>query len=153
MLAMPEITMRTATASDIPALVAMLVDDELGASRETPDELVPYQAAFARVQAATNTQLMVAELDGEVVGTLTLTVLHGLSRQGASRANVEAVRVAKSLRSKGIGTQMMQWAVEEAKRQGCRRMQLTSDTRRLDAHRFYTRLGFDASHVGFTLTL
>lgn len=145
--------MRRATRDDVPALVALLVDDALGATREDPSDLTPYLAAFERVQASVNTHLMVAELDGAVVGTLTLTVLPGLSRKGASRANIEAVRVASRLRSQGIGTQMMEWALAEATRLGCRRMQLTSDVTRLDAHRFYERLGFDASHLGFMKVL
>lgn len=145
--------MRHAVESDIPTLVAMLLDDELGQTRESADDLTPYREAFARVQQDPNTRLMVATIDGAIVGTLTLTVLHGLSRKGASRALVEAVRVRSELRSRGIGAQMMQWAMDEARRLGCSRMQLTSDVRRVDAHRFYERLGFAASHTGFSIGL
>lgn len=150
---MPTIAMRRATADDVPTLVAMLLDDPLGASRESAHDLTPYYEGFERVQGSPNTHLMVAVLDDTVVGTLTLTVLPGLSRQGSSRANVEAVRVVSALRGQGIGTQMMEWSMEVARLLGCRRVQLTSDTSRTDAHRFYERLGFDASHVGFTKVL
>lgn len=150
---MPTITMRRATTADVPALVAMLLDDALGATRESADDLTPYFEGFTRVEASPNTHLMVAVLDGEVVGTLTLTVLPGLSRQGSSRANIEAVRVVSALRSQGIGSQMMEWAMEVARLLGCRRVQLTSDTSRTDAHRFYEHLGFEPSRVGFTKVL
>lgn len=146
---MPEIAMRRATIADIPALVRLLVDDPLGAEREDADDLQPYLEAFARIEASPNTHLMVAEHHGRVVGTLTLTVLPGLSRRGATRANVEAVRVAGAMRGQGIGTEMMQWAIDTARALGCRRLQLTSDVSRRQAHRFYKRLGFDDSHLGF----
>lgn len=150
---MTTLVMRKAVGDDVPALVAMLMDDDLGASRENAENLGPYLAAFERIQASPETQLMVAEVDGRLVGTLTLTILFGLSRQGAARANVEAVRVVSEYRNRGIGQQMMEWAIAEAKRQGCRRVQLTSDVRRIAAHRFYERLGFEASHTGFSMTL
>lgn len=148
---MNTIVIRDAVEDDVPALVAMLMDDDLGATREDATNLEPYLAAFQRIQASPETQLMVAELDGVLVGTLTLTILFGLSRKGAARANVEAVRVRSDYRNRGIGQQMMQWAIVEAKRQGCRRVQLTSDVRREDAHRFYERLGFKPSHTGFSM--
>lgn len=150
---MADITMRTATIEDVPALVQLLLDDPLGAEREAAQDLTPYLEAFERIEASTNTHLMVACSGRNIVGTLTLTVLPGLSRRGASRANVESVRVASAYRSRGVGTQMMQWAVDTARALGCRRIQLTSDVSRIHAHRFYKRLGFDDSHLGFVKVL
>jgi GNAT superfamily N-acetyltransferase len=151
------VTFRPATADDVPAIVAMLADDALGASRETPDDLTPYQTAFTRLAADPNQLLTVAERgDGpgrQVVGTLQLTILPGLSRRGATRALIEAVRVDASARGSGLGTQLIEWAIEEARARDCALIQLTSDATREDAHRFYERLGFTPSHVGFKLPL
>lgn len=146
---MSDLEIRRATAADVPALVAMLADDPLGAARETPDDIAPYEHAFARIDADPGQWLAVAERDGHVVGTLQLTLIPGLSRRGATRALIEAVRVHRDERGSGLGTRLFEWAVEEARRQGCAVVQLTSDATRTDAHRFYERLGFAASHVGF----
>jgi len=146
---MSDLEIRRATAADVPAIVAMLADDPLGATRETPDDPAPYEQAFARIDADPAQHLAVAERDGTVVGTLQLTVIPGLSRRGMTRALIEAVRVHRDERGSGLGTQLIEWAVEEARRQGCAVVQLTSDATRTDAHRFYERLGFEASHVGF----
>lgn len=146
---MSDLEIRRATAADVPAIVAMLADDPLGATRETPDDPAPYEQAFARIDADPAQHLAVAERDGNVVGTLQLTVIPGLSRRGMTRALIEAVRVHRDERGSGLGTQLVEWAVEEARRQGCAVVQLTSDATRTDAHRFYERLGFEASHVGF----
>ncbi|WP_081915733.1 GNAT family N-acetyltransferase [Saccharothrix sp. NRRL B-16314] len=146
-------TIRRATAEDVPAIVAMLADDELGALRESPADLAPYERAFAAIDASGHEVLVVAEQDGAVVGTLQLTVLHGLSRRGASRAQIEAVRVASTSRGEGLGERLVRWAVEEAAARGCAIVQLTSDKGRADAHRFYRRLGFAQSHEGFKLAL
>jgi GNAT superfamily N-acetyltransferase len=127
----------------------MLADDPLGATRETPDDPAPYEDAFVRIDADPGQHLVVAERDGRVVGTVQLTVIPGLSRRGATRALIEAVRVHREERGGGLGTQLIEWAVEEARRRGCAVVQLTSDATRTDAHRFYERLGFAASHVGF----
>jgi GNAT superfamily N-acetyltransferase len=143
------VTVRRAVAADLPAVVAMLADDVLGAGRESPDDLGPYEAAFARVDADPQQYLAVAELDGRVVGTLQLTVVPGLSRRGATRALVEAVRVHADARGTGLGSVLFGWAEEEARRRGCVLVQLTSDAARPDAHRFYERLGYRGSHVGF----
>ncbi|MEU4745777.1 GNAT family N-acetyltransferase [Actinosynnema sp. NPDC023658] len=144
---------RRATAEDVPAIVAMLADDELGASRESPGDLAPYRRAFEAIDAAGHEVLAVAERDGEVVGTLQLTVLRGLSRRGASRAQIEAVRVASGARGQGLGEELVRWAIDEAKARGCAVVQLTSDKSRVAAHRFYLRLGFTRSHEGFKLPL
>lgn len=150
---MTELTIRRATVQDVPDIVGLLVDDTIGATRESPDELEPYYEAFERVAADPNQHLVVADRGGDVVGTMQLTVIPGLSRRGTTRSIVEAVRVAGSERGTGLGTQLMEWAVEESRRLGCRLVQLTSDATRTDAHRFYERLGFEKSHVGFKLQL
>ncbi|WP_369208088.1 GNAT family N-acetyltransferase, partial [Streptomyces sp. PU-14G] len=124
----------------------MLADDPLGAGRETPADLAPYRAAFHRIDPDPQQHLVVAERDGEAVGTLHLTVIPGLSRRGASRALIEAVRIHADARGEGLGTWLIEWAIAEARRQGCVLVQLTSDATRVDAHRFYERLGFEASH-------
>lgn len=145
--------MRSATAADVPAIVAMLADDPLGAQRETPDDLAPYLAAWERLAADPNQHLIVAVREGRVVGTLQLTIIPGLSRRGSLRSIIEAVRIQANERGSGLGTRLIEWAIEESRRQGCRLVQLTSDNTRIDAHRFYERLGFTASHLGFKLQL
>ncbi len=150
---MSGLTLRDVTAADVPALVAMLVDDPLGATRESPDDLTPYLDAVDAISTDPHNRVLVAERDGEVVGTMQLTYLRGLGRRGASRAQIEAVRVRSDLRGNGLGSELIGWAVDEARRQGCALVQLTSDASREGAHRFYERLGFTASHVGFKLAL
>ncbi|MFH9466070.1 GNAT family N-acetyltransferase [Streptomyces clavifer] len=150
---MSNLEIRPAVLTDIPAVVAMLADDPLGARRESPDDLSPYEAAFRRLTDDPNQRIVVAVREERVVGTLQLTVVPGLSRRGATRSIIEGVRVHSDERGSGLGTQLIQWAVDESRRQSCRLVQLTSDTTRTDAHRFYERLGFAASHVGFKLTL
>lgn len=150
---MSDLDIRPATPGDIPAIVAMLADDPLGAQRESPDDLTPYAAAYERLAADSNQHLVVAERQGKVIGTLQLTVIPGLSRRGAVRSIVEAVRIYADERGSGLGTRLIEWAIEESRRQGCQLVQLTSDSSRTDAHRFYERLGFTASHVGFKMSL
>jgi GNAT superfamily N-acetyltransferase len=144
-----EVTYRKATLDDVSTIVALLMDDPLGAGREDPDDLAPYARAFAQIATDPHQVLAVAERDGVVVGTLQLTTIPGLSRRGTTRAQVEGVRVRADERGTGLGKQLIEWAVEEARRQGCALIQLTSDSSRAGAHRFYERLGFTASHVGF----
>ncbi len=140
-------------ADDIPAIVAMLADDPLGAQRESPDDLSPYMAALERLSSDPNQHLVVAVRESRVVGTLQLTVIPGLSRRGSTRSIIEAVRIHADERGSGLGTQLIEWAIEESRRQNCQLVQLTSDKSRTDAHRFYERLGFTASHVGFKIQL
>ncbi|GAA1776942.1 GNAT family N-acetyltransferase [Streptomonospora arabica] len=147
------VAIRRASAGDLAAVVALLADDVRGADRETPGDLAPYREAFARIDADPWTLVAVAVRGGAAVGTLQLTYLPGLSHRGATRAQIEAVRVAAGERGRGLGGRMVSWAVEQARTRGCRMVQLTSDAARADAHRFYTRLGFAASHVGFKLAL
>ena len=146
------VLLREATAADVPAVVALLADDPLGAGRESAD-LAPYRAAFAAVDADPAHLLVVAEDDGAVVGTLQLSFLPGLSRGGALRAQVEGVRVAAARRGTGLGAAMLRWVAGESRRRGAALVQLTTDTRRVDAHRFYERLGYVPSHVGMKLSL
>ncbi|MEV0781827.1 GNAT family N-acetyltransferase [Streptomyces sp. NPDC050423] len=150
---MSDLDIRTAGVDDLSEIVAMLADDPLGAGRESPDDLTPYRAAFQRLAEDPNQHLMVAERADRIVGTLQLTVIPGLSRRGSTRSVIEGVRVHNDERGSGLGTRLIQWAVDESRRQECQLVQLTSDATRTNAHRFYERLGFVSSHVGFKLAL
>jgi ribosomal protein S18 acetylase RimI-like enzyme len=134
--------------------VAMLADDPLGSARERLEDPLPppYFRAFEALEQQPNIQLVVAEDgDGAVIGCLQLCILPGLSSQGASRGLIEDVRVASHCRSRGIGEQLVQWAVAEAREKGCKLVELLTHRTRVDAQRFYVRLGFAPSHVGMTL--
>ena len=148
---MGDLEIRAAIADDVPAIVAMLADDPLGAQRESPDDLAPYVAALERLSADPNQRLVVAVRQGRVVGTLQLTIIPGFSRRGATRSIIEGVRIHTDERGSGLGTQLIEWAIDASREQGCQLVQLTSDRTRTDAHRFYERLGFTASHTGFKL--
>jgi GNAT superfamily N-acetyltransferase len=150
---MADLAFRWAEERDIPAIVAMLADDVLGAERESPDDLAPYRAAFAAIDANPNQLLLVSERDGEVVGTAQLTFIPGLSHRGMWRCDVEAVRIRADQRGSGVGSALIQRCIDAARDRGCGMVQLTSNATRLDAHRFYARLGFTQSHVGFKLML
>jgi ribosomal protein S18 acetylase RimI-like enzyme len=147
-------TIRRARRDDVGPIVRMLADDPLGSARERIEEPLPpsYFRAFDALEQASHIQLVVAE-DGEgaVVGCLQLCILPGLSSQGASRALIEDVRVAAHCRSRGIGEQLVQWAVGQARAEGCKLVELLTHRTRVDAQRFYKRLGFEPSHVGMTL--
>ncbi len=147
------VTIRRARRDDVAAIVAMLADDPLGSGRERIEEPLPssYFRAFEAVEKDPNIQLVVAEKGGIVVGCLQLCILPGLSSQGSSRALIEDVRVASHCRSRGIGEQLVQWAVAQARARGCRLVELLTHNSRIDAQRFYKRLGFAPSHVGMTL--
>ncbi|MER6121163.1 GNAT family N-acetyltransferase [Streptomyces sp. NPDC001795] len=150
---MGDLEIRPAGADDVPAIVALLADDPLGAHRESPDDLAPYLRALDRLSSDPNQHLVVAVRDGRVIGTLQLTIIPGLSRKGATRSLIEAVRIHADERGSGLGTQLIEWVIEESRRHDCQLVQLTSDATRTDAHRFYERLGFEASHVGFKRSL
>ncbi|KUN64909.1 GNAT family acetyltransferase [Streptomyces canus] len=150
---MGDLEIRPAALQDLSAIVGMLADDPLGAQRESPDDLAPYMNALERLSSDPNQHLVVATREGRVVGTLQLTVVPGLSRRGATRSIIEGVRIHADERGSGLGTRLIEWAIEESRHQNCQLVQLTSDTTRADAHRFYERLGFTASHVGFKLAL
>ena len=147
------VTIRRARRDDVAVIVAMLADDPLGSGRERIEDPLPpsYLRAFEAVEKDPNIQLVVAEQGGAVVGCLQLCILPGLSSQGASRALIEDVRVATHCRSRGIGEQLVRWAVAEARARGCKLVELLTHHTRVDAQRFYKRLGFQPSHVGMTL--
>ncbi|MFL6817903.1 MAG: GNAT family N-acetyltransferase [Bradyrhizobium sp.] len=146
------VSIRAARREDVPAIVAMLADDALGSRRERIESPLPssYFAAFDAVENNATVQLVVAEQGGAVVGCLQLCILPGLSSQGASRALIEDVRVASSRRSRGIGQQLVEWALAEAQARECKLIELFTHNTRIDAQRFYKRLGFQPSHVGMT---
>ena len=147
------IVIRRARRDDVGTIVRMLADDALGGPRERIEDPLPasYFAAFDTVDRDPNIQLMVAEEGGAVIGCLQLCILPGLSSQGASRGLIEDVRVASHRRSRGIGEQLVEWAVAEARGKGCKLVELLTHHTRVDAQRFYERLGFARSHVGMTL--
>ncbi|WP_432728335.1 GNAT family N-acetyltransferase [Variovorax sp. W6] len=144
---------RKAVWADLPAIVAMLADDLLGASRERPDDAAIYETAWRQIEAQDGNDVLVAELSGAVVGCVQLILIPGLARQGALRAQIEGVRVASTHRGQEIGERMIEFAIDTARAAGCRLVQLTTDKRRGDAHRFYERLGFEATHEGMKLEL
>lgn len=158
------VVLRKAVEGDIPALVQLLAADQLGATRDGAageDDLQPYLRAFHAVDADPAHLLLVAvavdddnaDDDVDVIATMQLSILPGLARRGALRAQIEAVRVRADHRSRGLGAALVEWAIAEARRRGCALVQLTTDKSRADAHRFYERLGFVASHEGLKLHL
>jgi ribosomal protein S18 acetylase RimI-like enzyme len=154
MAAISSVTIRRARRDDVGIIVAMLADDALGSGRERVEDPLPpsYFRAFEAVERDPNIQLVVAQdNNGAVIGCLQLCILPGLSSQGASRALIEDVRVASHCRSGGIGEQLVQWAVKEARSRDCKLIELLTHQTRVDAQRFYERLGFARSHVGMTL--
>jgi GNAT superfamily N-acetyltransferase len=144
---------RSARQDDLAALVALYGDDDIGVSRELAGPDAAYQAAFDAIQSDPNHVLVVGERDGQVVATLLLSFLPGLSRHGAWRAQIEAMRVARPLRGQGLGRALLDWSIDEARGRGCMLVQLTSDRRRDDAHRFYEGAGFEPTHLGYKLSL
>jgi ribosomal protein S18 acetylase RimI-like enzyme len=153
MTATKTITIRPARKADVAAIIAMLADDHLGRARERIEDPLPtpYYDAFERLSRDPNITLMVAEEGTRVIGCLQLCILPGLSSQGASRGLIEDVRVASDRRSRGIGEQLVQWALGEARAKGCKLVELLTNNSRVDAQRFYERLGFARSHVGMTI--
>jgi len=144
---------REATRPDLPAIIALLADDVLGKARDFTVVDEAYERAFADIDADSRNHLIVADDGGEIVACMQITYIPGLGRHGSERSQIEAVRVRSDRRSHGVGRDMMVWAIEQARQRGCAMMQLTTDKSRLDAHRFYTRLGFVASHEGMKLPL
>ena len=152
-MGLSRVTIRPARREDVSDIVAMLADDPLGRGRERLEDPLPaaYFAAFEKIEANNDIRLMVAEgVDGRVAGCLQLCILPGLSSQGAPRGLIEDVRVASRCRSQGIGEQLVRWAIEEARGKGCKLVELLTHQTRVDAQRFYARLGFQPSHVGMT---
>lgn len=146
-------TVERAAADDVPALAALLADDVLGATRES-DDPAAYADAFREIDADPQQFLaVVRDTDGTIVGTMQLTTIPGLARAGAKRLLIEAVRLAPSVRGSGLGTTLFEWAHDYGRRKGAALAQLTTDKSRTDAHRFYERLGYAATHEGFKLEL
>ena len=150
-----QLEFRAAQPLDLPILVSLLADDELGAKRERNVDPLPdsYRAAFAAIDSDPNNELIVALLGGRVVGMLQLTYIPYLTYQGGWRALIEGVRIAESERGKGFGNQMFQWAIQRARERHCHLLQLTTDKSRPAARKFYESLGFKASHEGMKLSL
>ena len=144
-----DLAFRDATRDDVSRVVALLADDVLGKGRERLDDMLPYMAAFDQMQAERSNCLIVAELKGEIVGCYQLTFVTGLSLGAARRALMEGVRVAASHRGHRIGERMLRDAEMRARAAGCNVMQFTTNKARSDAHRFYDRMGFTPSHIGY----
>ncbi|WP_026876730.1 GNAT family N-acetyltransferase [Jiangella gansuensis] len=150
---MSTVVFREATRADLPAIVALLADDVLGRGREHTSVDDAYERAFATIDADPRNVLVVGDDAGEVVACVQLTFIPGLGRHGAERCLVEAVRVRSDRRGGGVGAALMAWVIDLARERGCALVQLTTDKTRVDAHRFYRRLGFVASHEGMKLAL
>ena len=150
-----EIMFRLARRADLPSIVRMLADDDLGSQRERYEDplLESYYIAFKQIDNDPNHELIVAELNGAVIGTLHLMFLPSISFQGSLRAQIESVRVDKKFQGRGIGSEMMKWTIKRASERGAHVVQLTTHQSREAAHRFYERLGFKASHLGMKLGL
>jgi GNAT superfamily N-acetyltransferase len=146
------VEIRRAKAEDVPAIVDLIANDQLGSGRESPGD-PRYLTAFEDIDADPNQLLAVMVRDGQVVGTLQVTITPGLARLGMKRATIEAVRVRGDQRGEGLGQRFIVWAIDVARKRGCGLVQLTTDASRGDAHRFYERLGFTPSHVGMKLPL
>lgn len=146
---------RRAEHGDLQAIVTLLAEDDLGASREDTSLPIadPYEKAFAAIDADPNQFLAVVTDKGIIIGTLQITIIPNISRMGALRAQIEGVRVATSHQGEGIGRQAFEWAFDYCRSRGCVLVQLTSDKSRSTAHRFYEKLGFVATHVGFKKVL
>jgi GNAT superfamily N-acetyltransferase len=145
---------RRATRADVVPIGELTVADQIGTPRDDPSDAAPYLAAFEAIDAdPAHVLVVVTDGPGAVVATLQLTYIPGIARRGGTRAQIEAVRVRSDLRGRGIGGALIEWAVDQARERGCAIVQLTSNKARADAHRFYGRLGFVATHEGFKLRL
>lgn len=152
---MTSLTFRAATTADLPFIVGLIVEDSVVATSDDPSDAngFGYTAALSAIDADPNQEMLIAELAGEAVGCFQLTYIPGLMRRGMWRGLVEVVHVSAAHRSRGLGGEMMAWAIERCRDRGCGMIQLTSSKKRVDAHRFYRRLGFEQSHEGFKLML
>lgn len=156
----PNILIRDARREDLPRIIAMLADDLLaddllGAAREDPEgpPAATYVVALDDILSDPRNAQIVAELDGEVVGTMQITFIPNLSRSGAERGQLEGVRVARPHRAQGIGRVLLKEAIRRCQEQGCQLIQLTTDKTRGEAVSYYESLGFVASHVGLKLPI
>ena len=152
---MSDLTIRDATAADLPEVVRLLAQDQMGGEDDSPGPPLHagYVVAFDAIEADPNQRLVVAEQNGRIVGTFQLSYTPGLLFRGGWRATIEAVRVDEIARGQRIGEAMMRWTIDTCRRRDCRVIQLTSNSARVDAHRFYDRLGFKQSHLGFKMML
>ncbi len=152
---MEHLRIRTAVRGDLSTIVGLLADDALGGAREAAHEPLPdaYTTAFDAIDSDPRNELIVADDAGAVVGVLQLTFIPGLTHMGGERAQIEGVRVASSHRGKGVGRMLLDWSIDRARQRRCRMVQLTTDKRRPDAHRFYESLGFVASHEGMKFSM
>jgi N-acetylglutamate synthase-like GNAT family acetyltransferase len=149
----PSLSIRKATRSDIPAILKLLAQDSFSVPPESGEPCDAHYAAFDAIAAREDQEIVVGTMDGEVIATLQISFIPGLSQQGAWRAQIEAVRVRDDKRNLGIGETMIRWVIARAKERGCRVIQLSTNKARVDAQRFYARLGFKASHLGMKLPL
>jgi len=149
------LTFRRAQKEDIPNLVKLLADDDLGATREDVSSPLNqnYIDAFDAIESDSNNELVVVETDTDLVGMLQLTFIPYLTHTGSWRCLIEGVRIAAAFRGQGLGSEFIDWAITRARERNCKIVQLTSDKQRPDALRFYQSLGFKASHEGFKLKL
>ena len=149
------VVFRRASRDDVPVIVNLLASDALGAKREAFASPLPesYYVAFEAIDRDANNELVVAELEGRVIGVLQITFIPYLTYQGGWRALIEGVRVDSEVRSRGVGRELFEWAIDRARKRNCHMVQLTSDKARPDAIRFYESLGFVASHEGMKLHL
>ncbi len=147
--------LRLARREDVPAIVRLLADDQLGALRERAEDPLPdvYWQAFDAIDSDPNNELVVADRAGDALACLQITYIPHIARQGGWRAQIEGVRVSKTERGTGLGRRMVEWAITRARGRGCALMQLTTDKQRPEAHGFYESLGFTASHEGMKLVL
>lgn len=148
-----ELLIRDAKLADLQAIIDLIRDDVLGAGREGTTVDAAYERAFHEIVNDPRNRQLVAERAGDIVGSMQLTYIPGLGHHGAERSQVESVRVSSACRGQGIGEQMMRWAIEDARARGCAFVQLATTKSRVDAQRFYARLGFVASHEGMKLEL
>lgn len=150
------LTIRPSVLDDLPEIVRLLVEDDLGQTREqyTPEQIpAGYRQAWEMIEKTAGNTVYVAELEGVIVGTFQLMFLPSLSFQGGTRAQIESVRIDQMLRGRGLGRVMMEWAVDEARTAGCTLVQLTTNKQRTRAQQFYERLGFQATHEGMKMML
>lgn len=150
-----EIIIREARRDDLKALIAMFAADDIGGHGDTvsQDALPDYERAFETIAASPDQTLFVAELAGDVVGTFQIELTTTLTGRGASFMIIEAVQTRSDMRGQGIGARMIEFCIEKARASGLARVQLISNAKRKDAHRFYERLGFEPSHLGFKMVL
>ena len=148
------IDIQPAKKQHLQEIVALLANDQLGVTRETTGPLTrPYTQAFEKIQQDPNAQILIALKEGNVIGCLQLNIIANLTFGGATRGQIEGVRVSPSAQGQGVGRQLFEKAIQICQSQGCKMVQLTTNNARPDAAIFYEKLGFTGSHMGFKLML